>query len=122
MSRAVVRTAGGLLPFSRALAHHRPAVETHGSRTRAARKLLRGHFVPSSGRIVDFFDDDREIKPGVRVYARAATGHHIVVIESGGQTAVFPADAVAPKRHPGQWITGSICFRWTRLLQAEVPA
>jgi len=51
--------------------------------------------------VVDFVDGDVEIIPGVRV--RRTGGHtryhHIIYIESGGQTAVFTADLIPTAAH-----------------------
>ena len=58
--------------------------------------------------VVDFFDDDREIKPGIRVVrAHGHTAHHqIVFIESEGKTAVLAADVVPTAAHiQDLWIT-----------------
>jgi methylmalonyl-CoA epimerase len=63
--------------------------------------------------VVDFFDDDREIKPGVRVVrACGHTSHHqIVYIESEGKTAVFAADVVPTTAHINDsWITAFDLF------------
>jgi len=62
---------------------------------------------------VDFFDDDREIKPGVRVVrACGHTAHHqVVYLESGGKTAVFAADVVATQAHiQDNWIAALDLF------------
>ena len=64
-------------------------------------------------RVVDFFDDDREIKPGVRVVrACGHTSHHqVVYIESEGKTAVFAADVVPTTAHINDpWITAFDLF------------
>ena len=51
--------------------------------------------------VVDFVDGDVEVIPGVRV--RRTGGHtryhHIIYIESGGQTAVFTADLIPTAAH-----------------------
>jgi len=63
--------------------------------------------------VVDFFDDDREIKPGVRVVrACGHTSHHqVVFIESEGKTAVFAADVVPTTAHINDpWITAFDLF------------
>jgi methylmalonyl-CoA epimerase len=63
--------------------------------------------------VVDFFDDDREIKPGVRVVrACGHTAHHqVVFIESEGKTAVFAADVVPTTAHINDsWITAFDLF------------
>ena len=63
--------------------------------------------------VIDFFNDDREIKPGVRVVrACGHTSHHqIVFIESEGKTAVFAADVVPTTAHINDpWITAFDLF------------
>jgi methylmalonyl-CoA epimerase len=63
--------------------------------------------------VVEFFDDDREIKPGVRVVRAAGhTAHHqIVAFESEGKTAVFGADVVPTDAHiQDNWITALDLF------------
>jgi methylmalonyl-CoA epimerase len=63
--------------------------------------------------VVDFFDQDRPIRPGVRVVRTGGhTGHHqIVFIESGGRTAVFVADLIPTTAHiRDAWIMGYDLF------------
>jgi methylmalonyl-CoA epimerase len=63
--------------------------------------------------VVDFFDVDREIRPGVRVVrACGHTAHHqIVFIESEGKTAVCAADVVPTTAHLNDpWITAFDLF------------
>ncbi len=63
--------------------------------------------------VVDFFEDDREIKPGVRaVRACGHTSHHqVVFIESEGKTAVFAADVVPTTAHINDpWISAFDLF------------
>jgi len=71
-------------------------------------------FVPlEAAGVVDFFDGDREIRPGVRVVRTGGhTGQHqIVLIESGGRTAVFAADLIATTAHiETPWIMGYDLF------------
>ena len=67
-------------------------------------------FVPlAAAGLVSFHDGDQEIKPGVRVVRSGGhTMHHqIVLIESGGRTAVFPADLISTTAHVDDaWILG----------------
>ena len=108
---AVVRTATGLAPrFPRARYVIRrgewdDAIRTH---PRSRGSYFLDDFVPlEQAGVVDFFDDDREIKPGVRVVRAAGhTAHHqVVYLESGDKTAVFAADAVATQAHiQDNWI------------------
>jgi len=67
-------------------------------------------FVPleSSG-VLDLFDDDQSIRPGVRVVRTGGhcPQHQIVFIESAGQTAVFTADLIPTAAHiRDAWIMG----------------
>jgi glyoxylase-like metal-dependent hydrolase (beta-lactamase superfamily II) len=59
--------------------------------------------------VVDFLDEDGVVMPGVRVVRTGGhTRHHqIVVIESGGRTAVFAADLMPTAAHVDEaWIMG----------------
>lgn len=63
--------------------------------------------------VVDFFDGDHEVRPGVRVVRTGGhTGQHqIVRIESGGRTLVFPADLIPTTAHVNDaWIPGYDLF------------
>ena len=59
--------------------------------------------------LLDLFDGDREIMPGVRVRWTGghARSHQVVMIESGGRTAVFTADMIPTAAHIDEpWIMG----------------
>jgi glyoxylase-like metal-dependent hydrolase (beta-lactamase superfamily II) len=59
-------------------------------------------FVPLSvANVVEFFDDDTELLPGIRACRTGGhTRHHqIIRIESGGRTAVFAADLIPTVAH-----------------------
>ena len=59
--------------------------------------------------VLDLFDEDRVIMPGVRVVCTGGhTAHHqIVYLESGGLTAVFAADLLPTAAHvEDPWIMG----------------
>jgi methylmalonyl-CoA epimerase len=63
--------------------------------------------------VVDFFEGDRTIRPGVRVVRTGGhTGQHqIVFIESDGRTAVFTADLLPTTAHvQDAWIMGYDLF------------
>jgi glyoxylase-like metal-dependent hydrolase (beta-lactamase superfamily II) len=69
---------------------------------------LAENFVPlMDAGVLDLVPDDREIMPGVRVVRTGGhTMHHqIVMIESGGRTAVFAADLMPTTAHVDEpWI------------------
>ena len=71
---------------------------------------LAENFVPlRDAGVVDFIPDDVEVMPGVRVRRSGGhTMHHqVVMIESGGETAVFPADMIPTVAHIDEpWIMG----------------
>jgi methylmalonyl-CoA epimerase len=75
---------------------------------------LADDFVPlKAAGVVDFYEQDQTIKPGVRVVRTGGhTGQHqIVNIESGGRTAVFTADLIPTTAHiPDPWIMGYDLF------------
>ena len=86
---------------------------THpNDRNRAS--YLQDDFVPlQSAGVVDFFDGDRVIKPGVRVERSGGhtPQHQVVYVESGGRTAVFPSDIIPTSAHlPDPWVTGYDLF------------
>jgi methylmalonyl-CoA epimerase len=114
---AVVRGSGGLRPrFGRARHVIRrgewDAALQPNERNRGS--YFQEDVAPlEAPRVVDFFDDDREIKPGVRVVrACGHTSHHqVVFIESEGKTAVFAADVVPTTAHVNDpWITAFDLF------------
>jgi methylmalonyl-CoA epimerase len=114
---ATRRENGAIVPrFGRARyvirsAEYDDATHPH-ERNRAS--YLQDDFVPlKEAGVVDFFEGDQEIKPGVRVVRTGGhTGQHqIVFIESAGNTAVFTADllpTIAHIRDP--WIMGYDLF------------
>jgi len=109
--------AGALAPrFSRARhvirrGEWEDATHTH-ERNRAS--YMPDDFVPlASAGVVSFHDGDQEIRPGIRVVRTGGhTAHHqIVFIESGGKTAVFPADLISTTAHvEDAWILGFDLF------------
>ncbi len=78
------------------------------ARNRAS--YLPDNYVPlAEAGVLQLVDDDRSIMPGVRVERTGGhTMHHqMVVIESGGKTAVFVADLIPTTAHvPDAWIMG----------------
>jgi methylmalonyl-CoA epimerase len=75
---------------------------------------LANDFVPLHGAgVVDFYDDDTVVKPGVRVVRTGGHSgqHQVVFIESGGKTAVFTADLIPMTAHiQDAWIMGYDLF------------
>lgn len=84
-----------------------------------AEERSRGGYVPddflplAAAGVVDFFDDDRTIRPGVRVVRTGGHNrqHQIVFVESRGKVAVFTGDIVATVAHVHDaWIMGYDLF------------
>jgi glyoxylase-like metal-dependent hydrolase (beta-lactamase superfamily II) len=75
---------------------------------------LQDDFVPlKAAGVVDFFEGDATIKPGVRVERSGGhTGQHqVVFIESGGRTAVYVADMIPTTAHlQDPWVMGYDLF------------
>ncbi len=115
---ATRRTADGVLVPRFPKAEHplrraewEDATHPH-ERNRAS--YLQDDFVPLLGAgVVTFFEDDQEIRPGVRVVRTGGhTGQHqIVYIESDGRTAVFTADLIPTTAHiDDAWVMGYDLF------------
>jgi glyoxylase-like metal-dependent hydrolase (beta-lactamase superfamily II) len=110
---ATARVDGQIVPrFSRARYAIRAAEwhdATHPNERNKA-SYLQEDFVPLKDvGVVDFFEDDQTIKPGVRVVRTGGhTAHHqIVFIESGGKPAVFTADLIPTTAHiRDPWVMG----------------
>jgi len=63
--------------------------------------------------VVEFFEDDRTIRPGVRVVRTGGhcPQHQVVFVESAGKTAVFTADLIPTTAHiRDAWIMGYDLF------------
>jgi methylmalonyl-CoA epimerase len=75
---------------------------------------LQDDFLPlRDAGVVDFFEDDHEVRPGVRVVRTGGHSgqHQIVFLESDGKTAVFTADLLPTAAHIGDpWIMGYDLF------------
>ena len=114
---ATARDSGGLRPrFPRArylvrAAEWEEATHPH-ERNRAS--YLPDDFVPlKAAGVVDFYDEDRTIRPGVRVVRTGGhcAQHQIVFVESAGRTAVFTADLIPTTAHiRDAWIMGYDLF------------
>jgi glyoxylase-like metal-dependent hydrolase (beta-lactamase superfamily II) len=114
---ATARQNGALVPrFPRARYIIRRAEwedATHpNERNRAS--YLQEDFVPlQPAGVIDFFDGDVAIKPGIRVERSGGhtPQHQIVYVESGGRTAVFPSDIIPTTAHlQDPWVTGYDLF------------
>jgi glyoxylase-like metal-dependent hydrolase (beta-lactamase superfamily II) len=83
------------------------ATHTH-ERNRAS--YLPDNFVPlEAAGVVDFIEQDGEVRPGISVWRTGGhcMHHQIVRIESGGRTAVFTADLMPTTAHVDPaWIMG----------------
>ena len=114
---ATVRDGSSLKPrFPRAryiirAAEWEEATHPH-ERNRAS--YLPDDFLPlKDAGVVDFYDQNRTIRPGVRVVRTGGhcAQHQIVFVESAGQTAVFTADLIPTTAHiRDAWIMGYDLF------------
>jgi methylmalonyl-CoA epimerase len=114
---ATMRMGGALQPrFPKAKyvirsAEWEDATHPH-ERNRAS--YLQDDFVPlKDAGVVEFFEGDQEIRPGVRVVRSGGhTGQHqVIFIESGGRTAVFVADMIPTAAHlENAWVMGYDLF------------
>jgi methylmalonyl-CoA epimerase len=106
-------TNGRLVPrFPRAryIAHRAEWHDASHPHERNRASYLQENFVPlKEAGVLTLVDDEAEILPGVR-YRRSGghTAHHqVVMIESGGRTAVFTADMYPTSVHaPDPWLMG----------------
>ena len=114
---ATTRSGGSVMPRFRNARYLVRAAEwedaTHPhERNRAS--YLPDDFLPlQAAGVVEFYDGDREIRPGVRVVRTGGhTGQHqVVYIESGGRTAIFCADLIPTTAHiHDAWIMGYDLF------------
>jgi methylmalonyl-CoA epimerase len=108
------RTADGRLvprfPRARYVAHRQEWDDATHPHERNRASYLAENFVPlQEAGVLTLVDDDAAIMPGVR-YRRSGghTAHHqVVMIESGGRTAVFAADMYPTAVHiPDPWVMG----------------
>jgi methylmalonyl-CoA epimerase len=114
---ATVRRGGRLEPrFARAryivrAGEWQEATHPH-ERNRAS--YIADDFLPlDAAGVVDFFADDRTIRPGVRVVRTGGhcPQHQVVFVESAGKTAVFTADLIPTTAHiRDAWIMGYDLF------------
>ncbi|MGH9386824.1 MAG: methylmalonyl-CoA epimerase [Vicinamibacterales bacterium] len=108
------RSADGRLvprfPNARYVAHRGEWEDATHPHERNRASYLPDNFVPlDAAGVLTLVDDEAEIMSGVR-YRRSGghTRHHqVVMIESGGQTAVFAADMYPTSVHvPDPWVMG----------------
>jgi methylmalonyl-CoA epimerase len=97
-------------PKARYIAHRAEWEDATHPHERNRASYLQENFVPLQGAgVLTLVDDGAEIVPGVR-YRRSGghTAHHqVVMIESGGKTAVFTADMYPTSVHaPDPWLMG----------------
>ena len=108
------RTPDGRLvprfPRARYIAHAQEWDDATHPHARNRASYLAENFVPlQEAGVLTLVGDDAELMPGVR-YRRSGghTAHHqVVMIESGGRTAVFTADMYPTSVHlPDPWVMG----------------
>jgi glyoxylase-like metal-dependent hydrolase (beta-lactamase superfamily II) len=108
------RAADGRLvprfPRARYVAHRQEWHDATHPHERNRASYLAENFIPLyDAGVLSLVDDDAEIVPGVR-YRRSGghTAHHqVVMIESGGRTAVFTADMYPTTMHVADpWVMG----------------
>jgi glyoxylase-like metal-dependent hydrolase (beta-lactamase superfamily II) len=97
-------------PRARYVAHRQEWADATHPHERNRASYLGENFLPlADAGVLTLVEDDAEIVPGVR-YRRSGghTAHHqVVMIESGGSTAVFAADTYPTTAHvPDPWIMG----------------
>ncbi len=97
-------------PNAKYIAHRAEWEDATHPHERNRASYLQENFVPlKDAGVLTLVDDDAEIIPGVR-YRRSGghtPNHQVVMIESGGQTAVFTADMYPTSVHiPDPWVMG----------------
>ncbi len=97
-------------PRARYVAHRGEWHDATHPHERNRASYLQENFVPlQDAGVLTLVDEDAEIMPGVRFrHSGGHTPHHqVVMIESGGKTAVFTADMYPTTAHiPDPWIMG----------------
>jgi methylmalonyl-CoA epimerase len=97
-------------PRARYVAHRQEWDDATHPHERNRASYLPENFVPlQDAGVLTLVDDDAEVMPGVRLRRSGGhTMHHqVVMIESGGRTAVFTADMFPTSVHvPDPWIMG----------------
>lgn len=97
-------------PNAKYIAHRAEWEDATHPHERNRASYLQENFVPlKDAGVLTLVDDDAEIIPGVR-YRRSGghtPNHQVVMITSGGQTAVFTADMYPTSVHiPDPWVMG----------------
>lgn len=108
-----IDTSGAIVPRfpkARYVAHRAEWEDATHPHERNRASYLQENFVPlKDAGVLTLVDDGAEIIPGVK-YRRSGghTAHHqVVMIESGGKTAVFTADMYPTSVHvPDPWVMG----------------
>lgn len=97
-------------PNARYIAHRREWDDATHPHERNRASYFAENFVPlADAGVLDLVDDNAELMPGVRLRRSGGhTAHHqVVMIESGGETAVFTADMYPTSVHvPEPWLMG----------------
>lgn len=97
-------------PKARYIAHRQEWDDATHPHERNRASYLQENFVPlAEAGVLTLVDDDAEVMPGVRLRRSGGhTRHHqVVMIESGGRTAVFTADMYPTSLHvPDAWVMG----------------
>jgi methylmalonyl-CoA epimerase len=114
---ATLREGGALKPrFPRARYAIRAAeweIAMHPDE-RSRPGYIQDDFVPlGEAGVIDFHDEDRTIKPGVRVVRSGGhcAQHQVVFVESGAKTAVFMGDMIGTTAHiQDAWVMGFDLF------------
>ena len=112
LHRRSARTARSCRDFPKAkyIAHRAEWEDATHPHERNRASYLQENFVPlKDAGVLTLVDDGAEIMPGVR-YRRSGghtPNHQVVMIESGGRTAVFTADMYPTSVHiPDPWVMG----------------
>ncbi len=97
-------------PRARYIAHRLEWEDARHPHERNRASYLQENFVPlAEADVLTLVDDGAEVMPGVRLRRSGGhTNHHqVVMIESGGKTAVFTADMYPTSVHvPDPWVMG----------------
>ena len=97
-------------PRARYLAHRGEWHDATHPHERNRASYLVENFLPlESAGVLELIDDDTEVMPGVKLrHSGGHTQHHqVIMLSSGGETAVFTADMFPTSAHvPDAWLMG----------------